>query len=208
MTAAIAPMIRDSFTLTIEPGHEEMFLALRDLRTLKTGFTAADLARVCGAEARAADYYLARLVRAGVAHVVGTTTDRQTLYAVAHVPASVQVLNTRGQPDRWFSLRQAVWKAVRIRKTFTIKAVWEDVREAIGNATLKEVGGIIRFLARADYLSELYGETRSGEEEFLLRPKMNTGPLPPRLCEVALAYDLNTRTFHGTALAREVFHAA
>ncbi len=200
--------VHDHFSITIEPGQEEMFLALREIANLRTGFTAGDLARVSGGSTTSADYYLARLVRAGIALVAGSTTDRQILYAITRLPSSVVVLNTRSQPDRWFTLRQAVWKAIRIRKEFTVRLLWDDVRPTIADARLREVSGIVGFLRAAGYLESLFGDTPRGEEQLRLRRLMDTGPLPPRLCEATLAYDLNTRTFYGVALAREVFHVA
>lgn len=194
---------RPDFNITIEPGHEEMWLAIRDLPNHRGGFTAAELAQLAGAKESTADRYLRHLVAQGAAIQVGLSEKRSTVYGIPKLFNEPVVLDDRGEPSRDYAIRRKLWTVMRMRPKFTVKDLWEAVREHV-TVTRKQVTLFVTHLEEAGYLAALYGEGREGAEEFKLKPARNTGPMPPRLCEAALVYDLNERAFYGTALAREV----
>lgn len=190
------------FSITIEPGQEEMWFALRDLPNAKKGFTADDLAHVAGVKPSLAEIYLNLLVNAGAALRVGKTDGRKDLFAIVRHQVEPVVLTVKGTPSQDYEMRRAMWTVIRTADTFTIKSLWDTVRQHI-EVTRKQVTFFVEHLHEAGYLAPLFGDCR-GEEEFMLKPSMNTGRFPPRLCETSLVYDINRRAFYGTALAREV----
>ena len=188
------------FSLTIEPGHEEIWFAIRDVTKL---FSAEDLARAAGASLSKVEFYLAKLVRHGVLQMYAHTTDQKRLYKIEKLAITPMVLDEQGRPSADFAKRQALWSTVRIRKTFTETELWQLVREHVV-ITRKHVTEFIRRMLAAGYICELFGKGREGETEYQLKPAMNTGRIPPRFCEATLAYDINQRQFYGVGLAREV----
>lgn len=206
MSAALQlqqPAHGNSFNMVMEVGQEDMWRALRDIPTLRRGFAAQDLARVSGAPLSKAEYYLARLAREGIAKRQGLSTERHCIYSIEKMLQAPVVLDERGHPSRDYALRTALWKTIRIRKAFSARLIWLDVRDTV-SVTLNTVEDFIERLAAATYLLPLDGPGRFGEAEFTLRRAMDTGPLPPRLCEAALIYDPNRRVFYGTGEAHEV----
>lgn len=185
------------------PGHEEMWFAIRDIPNYRAGFTAADLARVSGAKKEATEFYLGKLARQGRAERLGTTTDKQAVYAVLRVGVEPVVLDDSGQPSRDYTRRHALWNAMRILKKFTVRDLWTNVRES-NPLTQAMVAKYVTRLHAAGYLADLEGDGRFGDPEYALRPAMNTGRRPPRLCEAELIFDPNKQAFFGTAEAREV----
>lgn len=184
-------------------GHEEMWLALRQMANKNTGFTSVDLAAASGATVGLAGFYLAKLTRNGIAVHVGQGADRSDIYAVAKMPIMPMVLDDRGNPSKDYTLRHALWNAVRMLKSFTARDLWSKVKDEL-SITKTLVLKFVTRLAKAGYLTELEGSGRFGDVEYALRPVMNTGRLPPRFCEAELVYDTNKRAFYGTAEAREV----
>lgn len=189
--------------IVMVPGHEEMWFAIRDIPKFRSGFTAADLARVSGAKVGAVEFYLAKLARQGRAERVGTTDDKQPVYAVLRVGVEPVVLDDSGQPSHDYTRRHALWNAMRILKTFTIKQLWINVRDE-NPLTQAMAAKYVKRLHAADYLDVIEVDLRTVEDHYHLRPTMNTGRRPPRLCEAELIFDPNTQSFHGTAEAREV----
>jgi hypothetical protein len=192
-----------NFSITIEPGQEEMWFALRDLPGRARGFTAADLAHVAGVTATKAEIYLLRLVRHGVITQPGMTDGRKPLFAAPKLGALPRVFSSNGRPDADYELRDALWTAIRIRKSFSLNEILQDAKVRAWT-TLAKVQAFVSHLEGAGYLTRLEGHNRRGEDEWMLRPAMNTGRIAPRLCEARLAYDINRGTFFGVALAREV----
>lgn len=189
--------------ITMVAGHEDMWFAIRTLGNRGSGFTAEDLARASGATAGAAGFYLAKLARTGIAVHMGQGTDRSAIYAVAKMSNTPVVLDDRGQPSKDYTLRHALWNAVRMLRQFTVGDLWLKVRDIL--SVTKAI--VLKFITRltvAGYLSELEGKGRHGDPEFGLHPRMDTGRLPPRFCEADLVYDPNKREFYGRAQAHEV----
>lgn len=192
---------KPTFSLAIEPGHEEIWLAIR---SLPRQFTAEALAAASGSTLGKVEFYLAQLVRHGRVLQPGFATDKTRLYAAAGLSNQPLVLDDTGKPSLDHKQRQAMWTAVRMnRQSVTVTSIWQTVREHVA-LTRKTVERFIHRLVAAGYLSLLLGAARNGEAEYALKPAMNTGPLCPRFCEATLVYDLNRRTFHGVGLAREV----
>lgn len=201
MRTSAQPSGRTTFSLTMDAGHEEMWLAIRQMP--RNGFTAERLARDSGATVTAAGFYLAKLERQGIAASAGITTTRELLYQVARLPVDPVVLDTHGQPSRDYLIRKVLWTAIRTMRTVTVKALWNFAREHV-QVTREIVKSYIARLTSAGYLTQLDDPDREGETEFHLKPAMNSGRLPPRLCEAELIYDVNSRTFFGIGKAYEV----
>lgn len=189
--------------IVMVPGHEEMWFAIRDIPNYRAGFTAADLARVSGAKREATEFYLAKLARQGRAERLGTTTDQQAVYAVLRVGVEPVVLEVNGQPSRDYTRRHALWNAMRILKKFTVRDLWTNVRDD-NPVTQAMVAKYVTRLHAAEYLDIIEIDKRNDDPVFHLRPAMNTGRRPPRLCEAELIFDPNKQAFYGTAEAREV----
>lgn len=195
------PEAKPTFTLSIAPGHEEIWLAIRDL---PKQFTAQALADASGSTLGKVEFYLAQLVRHGRVVLTGLATDKTRLYAASGLSGQPLVLDDTGQPSLDYKQRQAMWTAVRMnRQSVTVTSIWQTVREHVA-LTRRTVERFIQRLLAAGYLAALHGCARFGEPEYMLKPAMNTGPLCPRFCEASLVYDLNRRTFHGQGIAREV----
>lgn len=196
------PVFHPDFDITINTGHEEMWLALRNLPS-RNAFTASDLAHVSGATVHAAEHYLGLLVKQDIATRCGFTSERKAIFAVPKLFKEPVVLDAKGHPSRDYAIRRAAWTVMRMRSQFTIADLHDAVSEHITCAR-KQISAFVTHLEEAGYLTALYAEGVYPKDEYRLRPARNTGPLPPRLCATSLVYDLNRRAFYGTALAREV----
>lgn len=193
---------RTHFNITIETGQEELWFAIRDLPGYAKGFTAEDLARAADTTESVAEFYLLRLVRQGHAQKLGQSDARKIIFAVPKLQVEPVVLDDQGRPSKDYAIRRLLWTAMRQLRQFTVTEVWNMAREhhAITRAQAK---AFVEHLHEAGYLAELFGDGRDGTE-FTLKRNMNTGRVPPKLCESTLVYDVNRRAFYGTALAREV----
>ncbi len=204
MNAARKMVVDDAqnrFSISIEAGHEEMWQALRDMQ--RSGFTAQMLAQASGAKTSKAEFYLAQLTRKGIAQQLGISTDSQRLYSVARVAIEPEVLNDQGQPDADYNLRRILWAYVRRHKTLTVTKLWVFAKEHLDLEKAK-VRKFVKRLVAAEYLLELIAEKGEPEAVYSTHPVRCSGKLPPRFCEADLIYDVNTRTFHGKALAKQV----
>lgn len=190
------------FAIRMEPGHEELWLAIRSLPQAKRCLSAHDLATQAQATTGAAERYLQKLVKAGFADIVGKTTDQLDCYAIRRMQVDPVVLDQRGKPSADWERRRAIWRQIRSFGVFTVAQLWMVLREH-GQVTLEHVETYIARLVAADFLVILEKMGRK-PEAFQLRPSRNTGPLPPRLCEAQLVYDVNCGQFFGRGLAREV----
>jgi hypothetical protein len=184
------------FVIDIEPGHEEIWFAIRDMRKL---FSADDLARACGASPSK----VAQLVRKGVLEMYAHTTDQVRLYRVEKLAITPLVLDEQGRPSADYACRHALWSSIRVHKTFSERSLWQHVREHV-NIPRKTVAEWIRRMLRAGYICCMFGQGREGETEYQLKPAMNTGRIPPRFCEATLVFDINRRQLYGNGIAREV----
>jgi len=196
------PVAKPPFTLTIEPGHEEMWLAIRQMPNAKRMFTAFDLAQATGSTESRAQRYLLWLVRSDFARLVGKTTDQQDTFAIVRLQVDPVVFDSRGNPASDWERRRAIWRQIRSFRTFTIEQLWQvlSTHELVRKA---DVETYVARLSEADYLIEL-APMRRMQGCWQLRPARNTGPLPPRLCEASLIYDVNSGAFFGRGLAHEV----
>lgn len=188
------------FAIEIEPGHEEIWFAIRDMRKL---FSAEELARACGATPSKVEFYLLKLVRHGVLEMYGHTVDQVRLYRVEKLAITPLVLDEQGRPSADYAMRHALWSSIRVHKTFSETSLWQHVREHL-DIPRKSVAEWIRRMLRAGYICCLFGAGRDGETEYQLKPAMNTGRVPPRFCDSALVFDVNRRQFYGNGVAREV----
>jgi hypothetical protein len=210
--AQIAPAINAGrFSLTIEPGHEEMWFAMRDLRGL---FSAEDVALAVDGKPSTVMRYIRHLVNLNIAQEMGLSTDRKVLFRIASLGPVPTVLDAKGDCSADYALRRELWVATRaIKQCVTESRLLDMVGEHI-EVTQRQVKNWISRLVAADYLTEMFGEyskPKTGEKEYYLRPLRNTGPLPPRFCEATLIYDVNLAirgskadAFFGQGLAREV----
>lgn len=199
------------FTLVIEPGHEEIWFAMRDLRG---AFSAEEVAVAIDGKATVVTRYLRHLVRNGLAEEAGLSTDRLVLFRVHRLGATPVVLDQKGDVSKDYGLRRELWIATRHHRNCVTAAVLLDSVGQHIDITRAQVQRWISRLVAADYLTEMYGthaKPKSGETEYYLRPLRNTGPLPPRFCEASLIYDVNLArrgskadAFFGVAQAREV----
>jgi hypothetical protein len=192
---------RDQFSMAIEAGQEEMWLALRDMP--KSGFTPIMLAAASGSTAGSAHSYLTLLVRKGLALNMGETTDKQKLFQVSRVGIEPEVLNDNGDPDEDYIVRRVLWRAVRSHKTVSVTSLWTFAIEHL-EITKQKVRKFINRLVAANYLVELDRQKGEAEPHFHLRPAMDSGKLPPRFCQADLVYDINKRAFFGKAMAKAV----
>jgi hypothetical protein len=192
---------QNRFSISIEAGQEEMWLTLRDMT--RSGFTAQMLAQASGAKTSKAEFYLAQLSRIGIAQKLGQATDGQLLYSVSRVAPLPEVLNDQGQPDADYRLRHVLWAYVRRHKMFTATALWVFAQEHV----VVEKKKVIKFIKRlvvAEYLYQLDLQLGEAEQHYSTHPVRCSGALPPRFCEADLIYDVNTRSFHGKAMAKAV----
>jgi hypothetical protein len=191
----------DRFSMAIEAGQEEMWLALRDLP--RSGFSAAMLADASGASTGKAEFYLAQLARKGIAMALGLSTERVALYSVQRFGIEPEVFNDQGKPDADYQLRRILWEYVRRHKVVSVTALWAFAKEHL-DIDKRKVRKFVKRLAAAEYLTELISERGEPEAVFAKHPVRCAGKLPPRFCEAELVYDVNLRAFFGKAMARQV----
>ncbi len=189
------------FSLAMEAGQEEMWAAFRDLP--KSGFTPAVLARVTGASVGQAESYLLKLTRNGIAVRLGLNDERNWVYAVPRMGVDPAVYNMRGQPDADYAIRKTLWVGLRHRRETSVAGLWAFAREHV-DVTKAKVEKFLKRLVAANFVIEMEEWHNEPATIYALRPKMNTGPLPPRFCEAELVYDVNTRQFFGRGEAHQV----
>jgi hypothetical protein len=195
-------------TLTIEPGHEEMWFALREFRG---PFTADDLAQAVGGKTSSATRYLINLQAHGRAIAEGQTTDKKRCWRVMLIGATPMVLDEDGTPSDDYALRFELWRATRRLKHGVTAGRLLDMVGEHRPVTARDVHQWINRLVAADYLTLLAGKSKQGETEYQLRGMRDTGPLPPRFAKATLLYDVNlairgekSNAFFGVGLAKEV----
>jgi hypothetical protein len=189
------------FSLVIQPGHEEIWLAMR---SLPKSFTVANLVSLTGISEGRAENYLSLLAKRGRASEIGLTTDGAKLYAQHRAGDGPVVFTERGKPSREYEIRRACWIACRMNPTGISATSIHRVVKQHQECTRAIITTYLARLARAGYLIEEAESPRDGEAIYVLRRKMNTGPQPPRLCEADLIYDVNTRQFFGQGEAQHV----
>lgn len=188
------------FTLVMDAGQEEMWIALRELP--RSGVTANDLAQFTGVSEGKAANYLAMLAGSKHARKIGVSSTREPVYVLVKHPIYPMVFDYDGEESADFTLRKLVWVAVRTQKTFTLDKIFDFVREHM-EARRSQIERYLRLLCAATYLYDITESSKRGGREWTLRPKMNTGPLPPRVCQAKLLYDINKRAFFGAIEAQE-----
>jgi hypothetical protein len=194
--STLAPLHR--FTLKMETGQEEIWLALRDMP--KSGFSVQMLADACEASSSKVEFYLAQLVRKGLAREIGISHTREKIFTVPRLIIDPEVFDKQGKPDRDYLIRKVLWTALRHQKIVTVSSLYTFAREHITIAR-SIVEHFLKRLAAANYVHE---RVTDKEPIFQLRPSMNYGKLPPRFCQAALVYDVNARAFFGEAVATQV----
>ena len=187
------------FSIHIEAGCEEMYLAMRDMRPV---FSAADLARASGATEGAALFYLTRLNKRGIVPSAGMSTDRQPLFGKPKLQITPIVLDQDGSLSLDFTRRQSMWTALRALRTFTVSELFDIVCQHV-KIDRPMVNTYIDRLAKANYLTRTPSED-GDEDGFMLRTSMDTGRIAPKLCEAELVFDISRRAFFGRGVAREV----
>ncbi len=195
-------------TLRIEPGHEEMWFALREFRG---EFTAEDLATAVDGRPSRASRYLLDLTKSETVRIVGQTTDQRTLYRVKPLGGTPVVLDESGEWDDDYILRRELWTATRRLKHGVMESSLIDMVGQHIAINAKTVRRWISRLLAADYLCEMGIHPKTKEKQYQLRSMRDTGPLPPRFCESMLLYDVNlalrgekANAFFGVGHAREV----
>jgi hypothetical protein len=199
------------FTLTIEPGHEEMWFAMRDLRG---PFSADDVAVAVDGKTSVVTRYIRHLIRLNIAEEAGLSTDRKVLFRIASLGIVPVVLDSKGDVSADYALRRQLWMATRrFKHCVTEGKLLDEVGEHI-EVTQRQVKNWIARLVAADYLTEMYGhysKPKTGQKEYCLRQLRDTGPHPPRFCEATLIFDVNlalrgprSEAFFGEGQAHEV----
>jgi hypothetical protein len=187
------------------PGQEEFWQALGPLARRKGGFTGAEAASAAGITGAAAHRHLLRLEKGSFAARGGVTAEGEPIWQVRRHPMWPPVLEADGTPSKDHLLRANLWRAAKMVKTFTARELALVASTEEVPAPLAKARRFCELLSGAGYFAPLEGPGRTGEAEWMLKPAMNTGPLPPRICGVSLVYDLNRRCFFGhLAVATEV----
>jgi hypothetical protein len=194
--STLAPL--HQFTLKMETGQEEMWLALRAMP--KTGFTAQMLADASEASRSKAEFYLAQLTRKDLAREIGMSHTREKMFTVPRLIVDPEVFDKQGKPDRDYLIRKVLWTALRHQKIVSVSSLHTFAREHISIERPK-VEQFLKRLAAAHYVHE---RVTDKEPIFQLRPSMNFGKLPPRFCQATLVFDVNARAFFGEAVATQV----
>ncbi|MEX2480237.1 MAG: hypothetical protein WD928_05185 [Gammaproteobacteria bacterium] len=197
---------RQTVDAVMEPGCEEIWLSMEPLAKRGGGFTVDDVSQAANCTGGAAEIYLARLQRHGHAQQVGLKEGTgEKIYDLTWRPWPV-VFDEIGRPSDDHARRTCLWRTVKMTGSFTAGqlAVIASTEEV--PVTKKCAQRFIDRLEEAGYLMALaVPGRRSGDREWRLRPEMNTGPLPPRFCDLRLVYDVNRRAFtQGLAVVREV----
>lgn len=196
---------KPAFTLFVEPGHEEIYITIRD--DMPKLFTADDVVQWTGATAGRVERYLNDLVKLKLLTLQGVDTQKQNIYLAMKRVSVPPVLDEDGEPSLDFELRLKLWTVARISKTFSVVHLFKAVTAAGFDVTRAKVTKYVQWMEAAGYFCSLdYGQYEAAKRdvEWCLKPAQNTGPLPPRFYSSRAAYDVNKRQMFGQAQAFQV----
>ena len=131
------PLNAGRFSLAIEPGHEEMWFAMRD--HLRGPFSAEDVAQVVGGKVSLAARYVRHLVQLGVAQEAGLSTDRKVLFSARRLGSIPEVFDAKGDVSTDYHLRLFLWQATRRLKHCVTEAKLLDMVGADIAVTSRQV---------------------------------------------------------------------
>jgi hypothetical protein len=143
--------------------------------------------------------YVRRLVKGGFAQVVeerdSTCRTPEKLYRLTKRPAEAPSLRRDGTalPQSGTLL---MWIAIRNLRQFDV----HELRGVVGQIRplqLSTVKRYVQYLAAAGYLT-VFAESRPGLAAiWRLKPRMDTGPLPPKILRAHVVWDSNRNVVMG-----------
>lgn len=133
-----------------------------------------------------------------------TTAGHEALKHGAHVTSGPHNANQTGRRVRTDTLRVRIWRAIRIRRKFTVPEIISLVADGTERGDItSNVQKYIRALAKAGYLVELPRReagaaiTSNGYKRWWLQDDKDTGPKAPVWSrEKQRVYDPNTEETH------------
>jgi hypothetical protein len=170
------------------PGPELLWRALLDVSRLSPQFAVASAAMVARSSEWAMEDYIQRLHRAGAVSRAGRSTAGETLWQLNTRRNTPFFLDRKGREDRAHQAIDALWRAIKMVKSFTLRELVHHASLPSLPITAETAKSFAAALAEAGYLVT---HPASGEDRFRLVEGMATGPLPPRVCKAVFVYDRN-----------------
>jgi hypothetical protein len=115
-------------------------------------------------------------------------------------------LDEDGQPNKPHIGVTAMWRAMKVRKTFDANTVATDATQGSVTCSLNTAKTYLTHLDRAGYLVVAKAARNAGGLT-VYRLVRDTGPLPPAITRAKVVYDRNTGVLHTVATAQEVCDA-
>lgn len=155
--------------------------------------------------------YVAALVKAGFVRQVkaqargGAGRLTHTQYVVERPVATAPRLNAQGLESRAPLGVIAMWRAMKVRRSFDAGQLAADATQGDVTCSLQTAKWYVKLLKRAGYLA-MERESAPGRLE-RYRLIRDTGPLPPAVTRAKVVFDRNTGELVPVQTAQEVADA-
>lgn len=151
--------------------------------------------------------YLEGLVKAGFVERVGECRRFTAQpFRVVRFAAVTPQLDSNGKPIRPNLGVLAMWRAMKVRRTFDASLVAADATQGTVACSIATAKAYLKHLGRAGYLAEVR-KPHNGGGLTVYRLVRDTGPLPPAITRAKVVYDRNTGDLHAVSTAQEVCDA-
>lgn len=145
-----------------------------------------------------------RLVKGQAQDARAKFTSKQ--FQVVKMAAFTPQLNAAGQPIKPHLGVLAMWRCMKIRKTFNAQTVATDSSQGSVSCTVATAKAYCGALERTGFLVIVKPASNAGQLA-TYRLVRDTGPLPPAITRVKAVYDRNTGELHIAQTAQEVCDA-
>lgn len=193
-------------------GHDHYWRVIRDLGSDGRTFTRRDVAQSSNDRGdHAVADYIKRLHAAGYLEVTEQLrlaspeggTSVHNVYRLLKRPSRTPIVNRDGSHGIQGLAQLYMWMAMRTLDRFdstelALSATTDEV--AVGRSTANRYA---RHLASAGYLTILRKGGARVQRIWCLKPRMNTGPNPPKIVKSTMVFDANLKKIMGNPVATE-----